>query len=117
MALYENLPVFKTSYDLLLEIYKLAQNMQRDYRYTIGEKLKNELMDMMVDIYRANSVNDKADIIQRARERLVVVKLHLRILKDLNQISVRAFALQSERMESLSKQLASWHKYCREKNK
>jgi hypothetical protein len=115
MALYENLPVFKASYDLLLETYKLAQNMQRDYRYTIGEKLKTELMDMMVDIYRANGMTEKSAVIQQARERLVVIKLHLRILRDLNQISVKAFALQSERIESLSKQLASWHKYCKDK--
>jgi S23 ribosomal protein. len=117
MALYENLPVFKASYDVLLSIYALSRNMQREYRYTIGEKLKTELMDMMVNIYKANSITDKSSVIQQARESLVVIKLHLRILRDLKQISVKSFALLSERIESLSKQLALWHKYSKNKEK
>ena len=117
MALYENLPVFKVAYDLLLETYKMTKNMQRDYRYSIGEKLKEVLMDILVDIYKANSTSEKSDILQGARERLVEVKLLTRILKDLNQISVKAFALQSERMDTLSKQLAAWHKYSQNNKK
>lgn len=42
MAIYENLPVFKQSYDLLIDIYGMAKNMSRDYRFTIGEELKGE---------------------------------------------------------------------------
>ena len=47
MALYENLPVFKVAYDLLLETYKMTKNMQRDYRYSIGEKLKEVLQGVL----------------------------------------------------------------------
>lgn len=113
MALYENLPVFKASYDLLVESYNMCHNLQRDYRYTLGEKLKQELMDLMVDIYKANVTSDKASILGHARERLVVVKLQLRLLRDLKQISIRTYALQAERSETLSAQLAAWHKACR----
>lgn len=45
MAIYENLPVFKLSYDLLIDIYGMAKNMPRDYRFTIGEELKRRVMD------------------------------------------------------------------------
>ena len=67
----------------------------------------------MVDIYRANSCTDKTSLLAGARERLVIVRLQLRLLRDLKQISIKTFALQSERQESLSKQLAAWHKSCR----
>lgn len=40
MAHYENLPVYKAVYDLLLYVFRIGKNIQRDYRYTLGEDLK-----------------------------------------------------------------------------
>lgn len=59
MAIYENLPVYKASYDLLLELYDVCHNLSRDHRYTIGERLKNRLMDLMVCVYKANANVEK----------------------------------------------------------
>ena len=42
LGLYENLPVFKASYVLLLNIYQFTGNFTREYKYTLGEKIKNE---------------------------------------------------------------------------
>lgn len=110
MAIYDNLPVFKASYDLLLEIYRLSENLKRDYRYTLGENLKQETMAMMVGIYKANSMEDKTTLLGEAREKLVAVKLYIRLLHDLKQLSVKQFALLCVHTESISKQLVAWHK-------
>jgi len=40
MSKYEELPVYKASYDLLLEIFKFTKNFTKEYKYTIGESLK-----------------------------------------------------------------------------
>lgn len=37
MTTYYNLPVYKQSYDLLLDIFKLTKEFNREYKYTIGE--------------------------------------------------------------------------------
>jgi len=52
MATYNHLPVYKKTYDLLLQLFRLSQNMERDYRYTIGENLKKEVIEMMMSVYR-----------------------------------------------------------------
>ena len=49
---YDNLPVYKVSYDLLLQLFRFCRNMQRDYRYTLGESIKNELVSLMLNIHR-----------------------------------------------------------------
>ena len=54
MATYDNLPVYKACYSLLLLLFNGARNMQRDYRYTLGETMKNELIALITNIYRAN---------------------------------------------------------------
>ena len=62
MATYYNLPVYKQSYDLLLEIFQLTKEFNREYKYTIGEELKNETIAMIINIYRANSSEDRVEL-------------------------------------------------------
>ena len=112
MAIYENLPVFKQSYDLLIDIYGMAKNMSRDYRFTIGEDLKRRVMDQMIFIYHANGSKneDKVMYLKKAREYIVEIKLFIRLLSDLKQISIKRVAALTEKTESISKQLTAWAK-------
>lgn len=55
MATYYNLPVYKQSYDLLLDIFKLTKEFNREYKYTIGEELKDKrklITDVLFDIFK-----------------------------------------------------------------
>lgn len=111
MAIYSNLPVFKAIYDLLLVVFKDSFNLQREYRYTIGEKLKSELTELVLLVYRANATKEKSQYIQEARERVELVKLNFRLLHDLKQIPLKQYVRYAEMAEGISKQLASWQKY------
>jgi len=42
MATYDHLPVYKASYDLLLELFRFAKDFNREYKYTLGESIKTE---------------------------------------------------------------------------
>lgn len=110
MATYDNLPVYKQSYDLLLQLYRVCQNMERDYKHTIGENLKKELVALIVNVYRANCREDKekSTILRNARENVEVARLLLRLLQDLKQIGLKEFIAANEKLESVSKQLAAW---------
>ena len=108
MATYNQLPVYKATYDLLLYVYQIGKNVQRDYRYTLGETLKKDLIMILTLIYRANSTRQKVETIIEAREKLVAVKLQL--LHDLKQLSLKNYANASLMTESISKQLSAWQK-------
>jgi hypothetical protein len=108
MALYYHLPVYKASYDLLLAIFQLTKNFSREYKYTIGQDLKNTTTEMILNIYRANSQTAKKEIIQKGRENLEVIRLYIRLLKDLKQISTKKLIHINEILESVSKQLSRW---------
>ena len=111
MTTYYNLPVYKQSYDLLLDIFKLTKEFNREYKYTIGEELKKETTAMIINIYRANSNNDKYNHISNARENIEVIRLLIRLLKDLKQIQVVKIAKLNLAIEDLSKQLTGWSNY------
>ena len=110
MATYDHLPVYKASYDLLVEIFRFTKNFNREYKYTIGESLKNETIGMITNIYRANSSYTRKPIIQSARENVETVRLFMRLLKDLRQVNIEKFVDVNEKIESVSKQLSAWQK-------
>jgi hypothetical protein len=55
MSIYNELPVYKATYDLLLEMFKFTKELGKEYKYTVGESLKKETIELITLIYRANS--------------------------------------------------------------
>lgn len=110
MAIYDNLPVFKAAYDLLIEVYEMCDKFSREYRYTIAERLKNDITQLMICIYRATGDGEgrKQDNIRQARELLVTTKLYIRLLHDLRQLNVKRYAMLSDKAEVIAKQLTAW---------
>ena len=46
MALYSDLPVYKSTYDLLLAIFRFTKDFGKEYKYTVGESLKKETIEL-----------------------------------------------------------------------
>ena len=113
MALFTNLPVYKLGYDLLIEIYKRTKSFSREYKYTLGEKLKEESLEMLINIYKANKSRkeNRLENIEQARKNVEVIRLLLRITKDLKIIGTKGFVFLNIKIEELSKQLTAWQKY------
>ncbi|MFA5178072.1 MAG: four helix bundle protein [Candidatus Paceibacterota bacterium] len=108
MSLYSSLSVYKASYDLLIQLFVSIKNFEREYKFTVGENIKKEGMEMVKNIYRANSSLVKKQLIQSARENIEMIRLNLRILQDLKQINLKKFVFLNERIEVVSKQLVAW---------
>lgn len=117
MALYTNLPIYRDSYALLLDLSRLMPHVSRDSRYTIGQDLRQKLLDIILLISKANRTQHKIPIIGRMRETLLEAQVLIRLLCDLHQISERQYMLLADRTSGLSKQMAAWEKSERRKNK
>lgn len=107
---YNELPVYKATYDLFLEIFRFTKNFNKEYKYTVGESIKNETLDLIMLIYRANSKRNRKELIQEAREKVEVIRLYIRLMKDLQQISIKRFVQVNIQLENVSKQLTGWKK-------
>lgn len=110
-ALYSNLPVYRDCYAVTLEFAKIRSELPRDTRYTIAQDLSRALVDMMVTIYRANSSRtDKARLIAEMRRQAVEVQIYFRLLSDMHQLGAQKAAFFMDKVTSIGKQLAAWHK-------
>ena len=88
---YSELPIFKATYDLTLDMYMLVRSFNKEFKYTLGEQLKRETTELVIFVYRANSKKDKKDILGEAKEKLETIRLLVRLAKDLKIISLRGF--------------------------
>jgi len=108
--IYDNLPVYKVSYDLLTKIYLLVHDYSREYKYTLWESIKKEVIDLILSIYHANVHASKQAYLEQARGHIEVVRLLVRLSKDLRLIDLKKFVEVNQMIESISKQLTAWSK-------
>ena len=72
MSRYEHIRIFQCAYMLTIEIYKTTGNFSREFKYTLGEKLKNAAHDILDAIMRINSLPTKKN--KNAFQKLILRK-------------------------------------------
>ena len=108
MAQYYHLPLYKTTYDLLLELMHVTKDFPRDFKFSLGEKIQLHIVDLLVDIYRANSARQKTEFIMSILEHVQFIDLFLRISFDLKLIPQSRYCAFIEKTGSIAKQSQGW---------
>lgn len=110
MAQYQHLPIYKQTYDILLRTMTATKDFPREYKYSLGQKIKDELIELVVTIYRANSAADKVRHIESILERVQAIQLMMRLSHDMHILPRRHYAALSEMTDSLARQAQGWLK-------
>lgn len=111
MATYDELMVYKQTYDLTVELMTLTKKMDKGCRFTLGERINNACVELLLGIYRINVSKEKrAASFAQSHEQIELVRLLLRLIKDLRLIAPGRFATLNEYVESISKQLSGWQR-------
>ena len=110
MAIHTQLPIYKAAYDLLDLAADFTKNMPRDFKASIGGRIRDECVSLVVLIFRANVAKVKAPHLEELIERLQVVELLIRLSKDKRFISTKQFASAIQITDSIGKQATGWRK-------
>jgi hypothetical protein len=108
MALYDQLPVYKTSYNLLIKLYQVVHELPKEHKFTLGEKLKNYCLDLVIGTYQANVALDKKSIIQSLLQLIEQIKILVRVSRDIRIIGLQQYVDMSVLIDSIAKQLRGW---------
>lgn len=111
MAQYKHLSIYKVSYDLLYLLQTKTKKFPRDFKYSLGDKLRTECIDLVIFIYKANSAQNKTIYIEQLLEKLQVVTLLCRLIKDLHLINIQSFSEIVILTDSIQRQALGWIKY------
>jgi hypothetical protein len=109
MAEYKHLPIYKTTYDLLRLVTCKTKHFPKEFKYSLGDKLRNECIELVVFIYKANSIKQKrTEYLKQVLERVQIIELILRLSKDLHLLNVEGFSEIVFLTDSLARQSQGW---------
>ena len=113
MARYDHLPLFKATYNLCLEIYKVTANYSREYKFTLGETMKELSHDIVDTVIETNSLENKNKTgnLYRLLIKIEKLRIYLRISCDLKILSPQSLGKSAEMIEDIRKQTGGWINY------
>jgi hypothetical protein len=110
MALASTLPIYRVTYELLQVVTRITKDMPRDYKQSLGNKVREECVELVLLIYRANCAREKRPYLENLQEHLQVAMLLLRLSKDMRLISTGQFAQTVQLTDQIGKQASGWSK-------
>ena len=108
MALYYDLPVFNDTYMFTLKIFEITQHFSREYKFTLGQDMKRDCITLVRAIYRANKNKEREAYLEQFLDDFEVLKLEIRLCKDLHLITIKQQAQLALYMEKIGKQITGW---------
>lgn len=106
-AVIEKSPLYKVAYDLMTQIFEFTAHISKNVANPLGLRLKDLAYQLCYAVRILYDVADRDAHIARSLEYCSEIKFALQVLKDLKEISVKTFALASEKIVSVSKQLSA----------
>lgn len=110
MALHKDLPIYKTAYNLFDIATEITKHFPRDFKRLMGDKVREECVEILVLIFRANAAQNKIPHIELLLEHLQVIELLLRLSRDKRFISNKQYASVIDLTDAIGKQASGWKK-------
>lgn len=110
MATPSNPLPYKVAYDLLGVVTDLVSNMPRGFKNSLGSKISDECLEIVVLVFRASCAQEKAPHLCDLAERLQVAELLLRLSRDKRLISTAQYAKAVELTSSVGKRVKGWRR-------
>lgn len=108
MALYYDLPVYRDTYKLVLKIFTMTQDFSREYKYTLGQDMKRDALQLVRNIYRANKITKRHEHLEAFLDDFELLKLEIRLCVDMKILPIKQQAGFSLLMDSIGKQITGW---------
>ncbi len=108
MALSHELPTYKDTYKLILIIFEQTKHFSREYKYTLGQDMKRDSIQLVRSIYRANRSKDKRQYLEEFLDNFEILKLEVRLSADLKLLSIKHLSEISKMLDIIGKQATAW---------
>lgn len=109
MARYEHLPIYKKMFDLTVYVENIVKNFSRYHKYTLGSELRNLSRKTLVLIVKANSAENKRELLEEVRDNLEEMKITGRVCKELKAYgSFKSFEVFVKSIVDVSRQCEGW---------
>jgi hypothetical protein len=114
MNQHSHLPIYNTTFSLLKDLHQRVPKFAKLYKYTLGERMLDSTMNMLMIIIKANSQKDMKErvfLIEALMEKTDEMLIHIRIAEELKLFnSQNAYPFLAQKITDISRQSAGWKK-------
>lgn len=104
----QDYPVIVKTYNLTLWYIKKLDSLPKNHRYTLGEKIQNTLLNLLLILSDAIYSKDKKPLLQKANKEIEKLRLLTRLLKDLTIISIDNFRFITSSINEIGQMIGGW---------
>ena len=97
-------------YEFLKWVKQHVSKFPRHERYTFGQRIEDQAIDILRDLIVASYLRDKVEALQKTNRDLEVLRYFLRLCKDFNLINLRQYQYAMEQLLDIGQQLGGWIK-------
>jgi len=98
------------AYDFVLWLLPKVDHFPRSHRFTVGERLTTNGLDLLTTLVEAAYARDKVDLLQQANRKINSTRYLLRLAKDLRLMSVDSWGFSAEKLDEIGRMAGGWHK-------
>ena len=110
MAMHTELEIHKSAEELLGIVLNLVRNIPRDLKQVVGAKLRDECLQVIVLIGRANMARDKLPHLNQLLESIWMINYLLRAITNQGVIARAQHAKTMQATASIGRQANAWKK-------
>ena len=107
----KELPIIQKTYDLIKYYVPILNRLPRDHRYTLGERIINNLYNLLEKLIRARyTKNDKLAQLQSLNTEIDILRYQTRLLYDFELISAQRYKYINQQFNDVGIELGGWIK-------
>ena len=104
--------IIHKTYRLYVAAYGMTQDLPKKDRYTLGQKIENNLLEILELLFLANSKRDagKLPTLYEVDTKLQMMKMLIRLAYDVKAISQPRYLSLQKDLQEIGKMLGGWIK-------
>jgi hypothetical protein len=109
-----DLPIIQKAYDLIKWYVPILERLPQRHRFTLGERITNELYDLLEGLITARYAKHKLPQLEDLNTRLEILRHQTRLLLDFELIAVNRYEFAGKAINAIGTDLGGWIKQQRQ---
>ena len=102
--------VVQKTYEFVLWLLPKVETFPRAHRFTVGERLASEGLDLLTTLVEAAYSRHKDPLLDAANRKVNGIRYLLRLAKDLRLMNIDAYGFSAEHLDEIGRMVGGWRK-------
>ena len=106
------LPIIQKTYDFIKWYIPILNNLPRDHRFLLGERIISNLYDFLEKLIQARyaAKSDKIKILQELNTQLDILRYQTRLIFDFELVNSQRYQYINQKINDIGTDLGAWIK-------